>query len=72
MMRHGAPTSASPWRGADYRVHILADVLEEEDGPMLRHGLQAVHGSKIVLPRRVEDHPNRDYLSEQFERFRAF
>jgi len=53
------------------RVEIRVDVLEEIDGPMLRHGLQAVHGSRLVLPRRSEHQPNRDFLAERYERFRA-
>ena len=53
------------------RVEIRVDVLEEIDGPMLRHGLQEVHGSRLVLPRRLEHKPNRDFLAERYERFRA-
>jgi len=55
----------------DVRVHIRVDVLEEIDGPMLRYGLQAVHGSRLILPRRTDQRPNRDFLAERFERFRA-
>lgn len=55
----------------DYRIHVRDDVLEEVDGPMLRHGLQELHGGLIHVPRRVHDRPNRDYLAERFERFRA-
>ncbi len=55
----------------DYRVHLRADVLEEHDGPMLRHGLQELHGGWIQTPRRAEHLPNRGYLAERFERFRA-
>jgi putative restriction endonuclease len=53
------------------RVHIRVDVLEEVDGPMLRYGLQAVHGTSLVLPKKEEMKPNRDFLAERFERFRA-
>jgi putative restriction endonuclease len=55
----------------DARVHVRADVLEEVDGPMLRYGLQQAHGSRLVLPRRDGDRPNREFLAERFERFRA-
>jgi putative restriction endonuclease len=54
-----------------FRVHLRGDVLEEHDGPMLRHGLQELHGSTIALPRRPPDRPNPDYLAERFARFRA-
>lgn len=53
------------------QVQIRVDVLEEVDGPMLRYGLQAVHGSRLVLPRRSEHQPNREFLAERYERFRA-
>lgn len=55
----------------DARVHIRVDVLEEVDGPMLRYGLQAVHGSSLLLPKKEEQRPNKEFLAERFERFRA-
>lgn len=55
----------------DARVHINARVLEERDGPMLLHGLQGVHGERLIVPRRTELRPNRDYLAVRFERFQA-
>jgi putative restriction endonuclease len=55
----------------DARVHVRQDILEEKDGPMLRHGLQEVEGTKLYLPRREELKPNREFLAERFDRFRA-
>jgi putative restriction endonuclease len=55
----------------DAGVHVRVDILDEVDGPMLRHGLQAVHGTQLVLPRREDHRPNRDFLAERFDRFRA-
>lgn len=55
----------------DARVHVRSDILEEKDGPMLQHGLQAVEGVKLILPRNVQNQPNRDFLAERYERFRA-
>jgi putative restriction endonuclease len=56
----------------DYRVHVNGHVLEETDGPMLKHGLQALHREPLaVLPRRQADKPDRDLLALQFDRFRA-
>jgi putative restriction endonuclease len=55
----------------DARVHIRTDILDEVDGPMLRHGLQEVHGSVLLLPRNEGQRPNRDFLAERFDRFRA-
>jgi len=55
----------------DARVHVREDILQEKDGPMLRHGLQEVAGSRLILPRKDDLRPNRDFLAERFERFRA-
>lgn len=55
----------------DSRVHIRADVLAERDGPMLQHGLQALHGTRLALPRQTTLHPNKDFLAERFARFLA-
>jgi putative restriction endonuclease len=55
----------------EYRVHLRPDVLEEHDGPMLRHGLQEMHGTLLQVPRRPEKRPNREYLAERFEAFRV-
>ncbi|MBN1827186.1 MAG: HNH endonuclease [Candidatus Eisenbacteria bacterium] len=54
----------------DHRVEIRTDILEEEDGPMLRHGLQDIHGEEIFTPRRPEWRPNPDYLAARYEIFR--
>jgi putative restriction endonuclease len=55
----------------DTRVHVREDVLHEKDGPMLRHGLQEVDGARLILPRKDDLRPNREFLAERFERFRA-
>lgn len=51
------------------RIHIRTDVLGEKDGPMLKHGIQAMHGQLITVPRSPSLQPKRDYLEERFERF---
>jgi putative restriction endonuclease len=53
----------------DYTVAVRADVLEEVDGPMLRHGLQEMHGARIHLPKRVADLPDRNALAARWESF---
>ena len=55
----------------DYQVSINREVLEEIDGPMLRHGIQEMHGRTITLPARRSDHPDRDLLAWRWERFSA-
>jgi putative restriction endonuclease len=55
----------------DHVVEIRNDILDEHDGPMLRHGLQDLHGGRISLPRRRGDHPDRARLEERYEEFRS-
>jgi putative restriction endonuclease len=44
-------------------------VLDEEDGPMLLHGLQGMHDQRIRLPRARHDWPDPDRLAERWHRF---
>ncbi|MBM4116940.1 HNH endonuclease [bacterium] len=53
----------------DYEIKIRLDVLEEEDGPMLVHGLQNWQGLRIHPPRQAELRPGRDLLEERYRRF---
>ena len=55
----------------DYVVQINAQLLDEVDGPMLRHGLQDMHGRELTVPRRIKDQPSRDSLAERFAEFAA-
>jgi putative restriction endonuclease len=50
-------------------VHIARRLLEEQDGPMLREGLQGFHGASIQLPQRRQDRPDPARLERRFERF---
>lgn len=55
----------------DYVVQINSDVLHETDGPMLKFGLQQMHGRNLYLPRNVDQRPDRDRLKRRFEEFLA-
>ncbi|MHA6695291.1 HNH endonuclease [Homoserinimonas sp. A520] len=55
----------------DYEVRIDADLLNEIDGPMLRHGLQDMHGRPLTLPARRADRPSREALAARFAEFAA-
>lgn len=56
----------------DLRIEIRADLLEEIDGPMLRHGLQEHHGRALMtVPTRRADRPDPDRLELRYSRFRA-
>lgn len=55
----------------DHRVEVREDVLREVDGPMLRHGLQEMHGTTIHLPRSRADRPDPSRIEERYEQFRS-
>ncbi|MGA0569044.1 HNH endonuclease [Rathayibacter sp. KR2-224] len=53
----------------DYEVRIDRDLLDEVDGPMLRHGLQDMHRRALSVPQRKVDWPDRHRLAARFEQF---
>ena len=54
-----------------YVVHINRALMDENDGPMLRHGLQEMDSRLLNLPARASDRPAADRLAERFDEFRA-
>lgn len=53
-----------------YEVRINDEVLNEVDGPMLRHGIQEFHGRTLmVLPQRRSELPDRSLLEQRFQAF---
>ena len=55
----------------DYTVHINRALMDEIDGPMLRHGIQEMDSRLLTLPSRASDRPSADRLAERFDEFRA-
>lgn len=55
----------------DYVVQVQQKVLTESDGPMLRHGLQGLHDSRLILPRARKDHPDPERLAKRFAEFES-
>jgi putative restriction endonuclease len=53
----------------DYVIEVRRDVLIEEDGPMLRHGLQGMHEQRIQVPGRLNQRPDREFLDRRHRRF---
>lgn len=53
----------------DYRIEVRQDVLDEEDGPMLRHGLKGLHGGRLIVPRSVKAKPSPERLDRIYEKF---
>lgn len=55
----------------DYLVQINTQLLHEIDGPMLRHGLQEMHGRTLTTPSRRQDRPDPHRLQQRYSRFLA-
>lgn len=55
---------------ADFRIHVADRLLDIHDGPFLELGIKSIKGTKIVMPRRRTDWPDRDRLALRFEEFR--
>jgi putative restriction endonuclease len=53
----------------DYKVQVSSPVLKEIDGPMLKHGIQEMHGVALHLPKAKSDYPNPDFLEIQYSSF---
>ena len=53
----------------DYKIFVRNDLLEEHDGPMLKYGIQEMHGRNIILPNRKSELPDREMLAQRFDEF---
>jgi putative restriction endonuclease len=55
---------------ADFGIHVSDKLLNLRDGPTLE-ALRQFHGSKLLLPARASDSPDRDRLAIRFEKFKS-
>lgn len=56
----------------DLTIHVRTDVLEEIDGPMLRHGLQEMHNRSLIrVPSSRASRPDPTRLEERYAAFVA-
>jgi putative restriction endonuclease len=53
----------------DFRIHVAERLRAQHDGPILE-ALKGLHGASLHLPKRPQDHPDRDRLALRFESFR--
>jgi putative restriction endonuclease len=53
----------------DYTIHVRQDILDENDGPMLTHGLKGMKDKKIVVPGSMKKRPDRELLEVRYQRF---
>lgn len=54
----------------DFNIVVRKEILDEHDGPMLRHGLKEINGSQIILPRKRQDRPDPWRLEQRYEKFK--
>jgi putative restriction endonuclease len=54
----------------DYIVVIRPDILGETDGPMLRHGLQGLNNTRLLLPKKKDLQPDPGLLERRWQRFK--
>lgn len=52
-------------------IEVAPRVLAEKDGPILTHGIQALHNTSIHVPRRESDWPSVERLQRRYELFQA-
>jgi putative restriction endonuclease len=53
----------------DYIIKVREDILEEEDGPVLQHGLKGLHQTKLILPNSKSHYPSKESLEWRYSRF---
>ena len=54
----------------DYSIEVRKDILLENDGPMLQHGIKEMHDKKIILPRQRSSYPDVKSLEKRYDLFR--
>lgn len=54
----------------DYVIEVRADIRRERDGPTLVHAIQALHGTRIVVPRSAPLRPDPKLVEVRYEQFR--
>lgn len=54
----------------DYVIEVRADIRKERDGPTLVHAIQALHGTRIVLPRSTPLRPDPKLVEMRYEQFK--
>ncbi len=53
----------------DYQIVVRPDLLDEKDGPMLKHGIQEINDQQLNVPKRVKERPDPERLRVRFNEF---
>ena len=70
-IHHAAYDGAMVGIDPDGIVHVRSDLLQAEDGPMLRYGLQGFHRESIRRPNNPMHAPAPERLAHRWNRFLA-
>ncbi|WP_341359877.1 HNH endonuclease [Georgenia sp. M64] len=71
-IHHGAYDANIMGIRPDLVIEVRPDILEEIDGPMLKHGIQALHGEKLMMvPRSRRERPDEVRLEARYQQFRT-
>jgi putative restriction endonuclease len=68
-LHHAAYDSFILGVSPDYIIQVREDILEEEDGPVLQHGLKGLHKTKLILPSARGHWPRRESLEWKYSKF---
>ncbi|WP_416137921.1 HNH endonuclease [Halomonas sp. HK25] len=52
----------------DYRIHLNADLLSTQDGPLLE-SMKQLNGNRISVPKHSEEKPSKEALGLRYKRF---
>src|SRR3954447_17799236 len=55
----------------DLVMEVQTNLLHEQDGPILRHGIQELAGGRLTVPHARAAQPDRARLEERYESFRS-
>jgi len=53
----------------DYSIEVRRDVLDENDGPMLQHGIKEMNDNKIILPSIKNNYPDLVLIEKRYKLF---
>ncbi len=69
-LHHAALDSYMICVSPDHIIHVRQDILEEQDGPMLQHGLKELNEGRLLLPTQKRHWPFPEFLERRWARFR--
>ncbi len=71
-IHHGAYDANIMGIRPDLVIEVREDILDEIDGPMLKHGIQELHGEKLmVVPKARSERPDVVRLERRYDEFRS-